>query len=432
MQFISVNKVSPAVSFREALMNGMAPDGGLYIPEFIPALPENFVNDLCNLDYQTISENIISKYVEEISLADLSTIISRSINFPIPLVKLYDNIFLLELFHGPTLAFKDVGARFMAETLSYFLQLEQKEVKIVVATSGDTGSAVAHGFYNVPNIKVYILYPSTKISKLQEQQMTTLGGNIHAIEVQGTFDDCQRLVKQSLNDTDINRRHTLTTANSINLGRLIPQIAYYLWGVSQLQRLGFSNAPLVVVPSGNFGNITAAVYAKWMGVPINKFIAATNSNNVFQEYINTGNFVPKPSAQTYSNAMDVGHPSNLARLRALYNNDVQSMRGHIKTTSISDEETIDEIRRTYEKRNYILDPHTAVGVAAIEKLKQNKGDSFPIMVTATAHPAKFPEVIKKAISIDIELPVALREAMLKTKLCRRISSNYEDLKEILY
>ena len=431
MKFFSVNGKSPLVFFREALMNGTAPDGGLYVPEYLPALSSLFLNNLENENYQSISEQVISKFIDEIPPDDLKIIISDSLNFQIPLVKLYDKIFLLELFHGPTLAFKDVGARFMAVVLSYFLQREQKEITILVATSGDTGSAVAQGFYNVPNINVFILYPSGKVSRLQEQQMTTLGGNIQAIEVDGTFDDCQRLVKQSLSDSEIKKKHALTTANSINLGRLIPQITYYFWGLTQLKRDGVFEQPNIVVPCGNFGNITAAIYAKKMGAPINQFVASTNTNNVFLKYLDTGKFTPQPSLQTYSNAMDVGDPSNLARIRNLYNDDIKRLQTDLCAVSISDDETILEIRRTYEKTNYILDPHTAVGISAATKLSKGKSNYPPVIVTATAHPAKFSDVIKKSIAADIQLPQTLQDARLKKKQCINISRDYGELKNIL-
>ncbi|HEY4611779.1 MAG TPA: threonine synthase, partial [Bacteroidota bacterium] len=362
MNFLSTNGQAPAVSFRQALLQGLAPDSGLYVPERLPSLPFSVSPDA---SLHLFGKHILTPLLEEIPLQDLTRIIERAWTFPIPLVKLTDQIYLLELFHGPTLAFKDVGARFMAETLSYVLVEEQRETTILVATSGDTGSAVAHGFYNAPNITVYILYPSGKISRLQEQQMTTLGGNIHAVEVAGTFDDCQRLVKHALADATLVAAHNLTTANSINLGRLLPQVVYYAWAVAQLQTtLSKEVSPTVVVPSGNFGNLTAAAYAKSLGVPIEHFVAATNANDVVPQYLETGSFTPRSSIQTLSNAMDVGNPSNLTRLQALYGNDVGRIRQDISSQRVSDEETIAEIRRTYDQTRVVLDPHTAVGVAA--------------------------------------------------------------------
>lgn len=436
MKFVSVLGRSPAVNFREALFSGMAPDGSLYIPEHIPSLPQSFFDQRTDQSLHHMGWRVASLLIDEIPEHDLKQLIERAWTFPIPLVKLEENLYLLELFHGPTLAFKDVGARFMAQALSYFLGKEEKNVTIAVATSGDTGSAVAHGFHNVPHIDVYVLYPSGKISKLQEQQMTTLGGNIHAVEVEGTFDDCQRLVKQALADHDLVQARNLTTANSINLGRLIPQITYYLWATAQLQsslgeRSLFEAKPTVVVPSGNFGNLTAAVYAKWMGAPIGKFIAATNANDVVPEYLKSGTFTPRPSLQTYSNAMDVGNPSNLARLQALYGHDVQKIRQDIDAASISDEETVLEIKFTYERTGYILDPHTAVGVATARGVRAFRENSSPIIVAATAHPGKFPEVIEKALGKHFPSPPALQEALNRPKKSTPLAAEYGALRALM-
>jgi|GEM_PF-3439806 len=319
-----------------------------------------------------------------------------------------------------------------AMEMSYFLERQHRDLTIIVATSGDTGSAVAHGFFNVPHINVFILYPSGKISRLQEQQMTTLGGNITAVEVEGTFDDCQRLVKQALNDKDVQKERALTTANSINLGRLLPQVTYYDWGLIQLrEKFKQEEQPLVVVPSGNFGNLTAAVYAKWMGCPIRSFVAATNANDGVLHYLHSGEFIPRASIQTYSNAMDVGNPSNLARLQFLYNNDVQHLRQDIDAVSISDEETLQEICATYETTSYILDPHTAVGVAAARRAMEWMSDAPPIIVAATAHPAKFPDVVEKAIGVEVPLPATLQEAVNRPKHSIKIRGRYSEWKELL-
>lgn len=450
MNFLSTNGKSPAVSFREALFQGMAPDGGLYVPERFPQLSPSTLDNLQSLSLHTIGGQILSSFIEEIPDHDLEVMVQRAWNFPLPLVTLTDKISLLELFHGPTLAFKDVGARFMAEALSFFLVQENREVTIVVATSGDTGSAVAHGFYDTPNISVYILYPSGKVSRLQEQQMTTLGGNVHAVEVGGTFDDCQRLVKLALADPELLKARNLTTANSINLGRLLPQIAYYAWAIAQLRTMlrgssapeqqgGLGSGapserikPVVVIPSGNFGNLTAAVYAKQLGVPIEHIVAGTNVNDVVPRYMETGIFTPRPSIQTLSNAMDVGNPSNLARLQALYQNDLSRMRQEITATCISDEETLHEIRRTHNQTQYILDPHTAVGVAAARKYLDRRRSSLPIIVAATAHPAKFPEIIEQALGIQIPLPASLQETLHRPKNTVKIESNFSALKALLF
>jgi threonine synthase len=383
-----------------------------------------------------VAAEVLSAFIDDIPREEIRAMVERAFNFPIPLIRLEPNLFLLELFHGPTLAFKDVGARFMARALSYFLEREEQKLTIAVATSGDTGSAVAHGFFNVPNISVFVFYPSGKISRLQEQQMTTLGGNIHAVEVEGTFDDCQHLVKSALADRDLVRARNLTTANSINLGRLIPQITYYVWAmILYRQALGEAGlqgrGPIVTVPSGNFGNLTAAVYSKRMGASIARFISASNANEVVPEYFKTGVFRPRPSLQTFSNAMDVGNPSNFARLQSLYGNSLQDIQRDITSVSIGDEETLTEMRRTYERCGYVLDPHTAVGVAAARKVQQSESLTEPTIVAATAHPAKFPEVVARALSTSIPLPPQLEEAMRRPKRSVRIPAEYKRVRELL-
>ncbi len=427
MKFISVHRANPAVSFREALFTGLAPDGGLYIPESIPVIGPKFLKKDTHDAFADIGKEFIAPYIDDIPQGDLGSIVHRAWTFPIPLIRLEGNIFLLELFHGPTLAFKDIGARFMAEIMSYYLSRESRRIAILVATSGDTGSAVAHGFHNVPLIDVYILYPSGGISQMQEQQMTTLGGNIHAIEISGTFDDCQRLVKQSLADKEMQSARTLTTANSINVGRLIPQIAYYAQATSTL-RHGFSvsTKPVVVVPSGNLGNLTAGVYAKRMGIPIERFIAATNANDILPVYLKSGKFTPRSSIRTFSNAMDVGNPSNFARLEAFYGSP-EMMRSDLWGMSFSDDETLLEIQRTYKQTGYILDPHSAIGVAAARHFMQSDPHQ-PFIVMATANPAKFPEVIRKAISLDIPFPASLEKALQMQKQSVRLSSTFENWK----
>lgn len=425
MKFKSLNDISPAADFRDALFQGIAEDGGLYVPVSIPRLPSEFVDHLHDYSLVDIGTIIMSAFIDDIPKPILQKIIQKTFSFPLPLTKLNENIFLLELFHGPTLAFKDVGARFMAEALAYFLKQEKKHITIVVATSGDTGSAVAHGFHHVPNVDVYILYPQGKVSHLQEQQMTTLGGNIHAIEITGTFDDCQALVKQSLADNELRTLCHLTTANSINLGRLLPQIIYYFLGIAQLRE---TNEIDVVVPSGNFGNLTAAAYANAMGAPIKQLIAATNSNDIVPEYLATGQLQPRASKQTLSNAMDVGNPNNFVRLQALYNNDFEQIKNAIKGIVISDEETLAEIKRTYSETKIIIDPHTAVGVAAARRCIDR---SNPVIVAATAHPGKFPEVIKRALQLDIPLPPALTEVMSRTKQSITMGTDFSAWKAFL-
>jgi threonine synthase len=436
MKFRSVLGKSPSVSFREALFQGLAPDGSLYIPERIPWLQIPLTDGDSSQRLPFVATEVLSAFIDDIPKEEILAMAERAFNFPIPLVRLEQNLFLLELFHGPTLAFKDIGARFMARALSYFLEREKKDLTIAVATSGDTGSAVAHGFFNVPNISVFVFYPSGKISRLQEQQMTTLGENIHAIEVEGTFDDCQHLVKSALADQELVRARNLTTANSINLGRLIPQITYYVWATILFkQALGETalrgHGPVVTVPSGNFGNLTAAVYSRRMGTPIARFISASNANEVVPEYFKTGVFRPRPSLQTFSNAMDVGNPSNFARLQALYGDNLQEMQREITAASIGDDETLAEMRRTYERCGYVLDPHTAVGVAAARKVQRSGSLHEPTIVAATAHPGKFPEVVAKALNTSIPLPSQLEEAMNRPKQSVRIPAEYKQVAELL-
>jgi threonine synthase len=435
MRFRSILHDHPPVSFREALFRGIAPDGSLYVPRSIPPLPASIgrAGETNNLPF--VAGQILSAYIEEIPAEQVHKMTERTFSFPIPLVKLEDDVYLLELFHGPTLAFKDVGARFMASALSYFLEQEQRDLTIAVATSGDTGSAVAQGFLNVPHVAVFVFYPSGKISALQEQQITTVGGNIRAVEVDGTFDDCQHLVKTALADRDLVRARNLTTANSINLGRLLPQITYYIWGLLELRRQtgsGFlPELPVdVCVPSGNFGNITAAAYAKRMGASIGQLFSASNANDVVPDFFRTGSFKPRPSLQTFSNAMDVGNPSNFARLCALYNNDIHAMKNDIAATGVSDEETLVEMRRTYERSGHILDPHTAVGVAAMRKLR-TAAPPKPTIVVGTAHPAKFPDVVTKALGITMPVPQQLHEAMRRTKQSTKIPADYDRVRRLL-
>jgi threonine synthase len=432
MQFRSILNSATSVSFDDALLRGLAPDGSLYVPATFPRLPDVVIQQFDRWSLEEVAFHVLRPYIstEELSDEVLRVIVKRAINFPLPLVRLEDRISLLELFHGPTLAFKDLGARFMAQVLSEYLAREGRDIAILVATSGDTGSAVAHGFHNVPHITVYVLYPSGKISALQEHQMATLGGNVHAVEVEGTFDDCQRFVKQSLGDAHIRSQMTLTTANSINLARLLPQIVFYAWGVAQWRKDHGSEAKLsVVVPSGNVGNLTAAAYAKRMGIRIDRLVAATNRNDILPQYLQSGTFSPRPSVQTLSNAMDVGNPSNLARLQHCYGNDLDAIRRDIVSLAISDEETIGEVQQCYKHTRHILDPHTAVGVATVRRLLEQSDGSF--LVAATAHPAKFPETIQRALGINISIPTPLAAALSRPKLSVKIPASFEAWKELL-
>ena len=424
MRFVSVVGKSPPVPFRDALFAGLAPDGGLYVPEQLPAVVQMTASP--EVDLPSVAFDVTSPFIDDIPHEALRRIAASALAFPVPLVRLSPRVHILELFHGPTLAFKDVGARFMAHTLGFFLEKEQEHLSLIVATSGDTGSAVAHGFFGVPRIDVYILYPSGKISELQEQQMTTLGGNIHAVEVVGTFDDCQRLVKETFRTRAITSRKRITTANSINVGRLIPQIAYYYWAIVQLQSLyQIHDGPTVVVPSGNFGNLTAAMYARTMGATIARCVAATNANDVVPRFLLSGHLETQASVRTYSNAMDVGDPSNLARLRHLSGD--ETLRRQLLAASVSDEETLDEMRRTFDETGIVLDPHTAVGV----RVARNTPAPVPVIVPATAHPAKFPEVVRKALAQSIPTPPVLAEALNKKKTSIRIDARMDEWTEVV-
>jgi threonine synthase len=432
MKFISTRHVAPPTTFFDALLNGLAPDGGLYIPRQFVHLTEAFLKHAEDCTLLQLGEAIMENFLPEIPRADMQKIMQDTLTFPIPLITLEHNLYLSEVFHGPTLAFKDVGARFMANALSYYLKNKNMKLTIIVATSGDTGSAIAHGFHKTPNIEVYILYPSGKITNLQEKQMTTVGDNIHALEVTGTFDDCQLMVKSALMDDEIKTKMHLTTANSINIARLLPQTIYPRWALEQIKKINPTADPTMVVPSGNFGNLVAALYAKGVGFPINHFVAATNANAIVPSYLQSGEFIPKPTEHTLSNAMDVGNPSNFERLTFLYNNNYRNMRHDISGISISDTETLAQIRRTYENSGHILDPHTAVGVAAAKQFQiQESSNTDPIIVTATAHPAKFPEVIKEAIGIDIPLPEALQMALNLPKQTTVIAPQFDAFKAIL-
>ena len=363
----------------------------------------------------------------EFPLDELKKITDNAFNFDAPLINLHDNIYVLELFHGPSAAFKDFAARFMAQVLGYYVKNDNKKITILVATSGDTGSAVAKGFYKVPDIDVVILYPKNKVSYLQEKQLTTLNENVAALEVKGTFDDCQRLVKEAFVDSELNAKITMSSANSINIGRLLPQSFYYIWAYIQAEK------PEVIfcTPSGNFGNLTAGLIAKQMGLPVKKFIAATNANDVVPEYLNTGIFNARPSVQTYSNAMDVGNPSNFSRMVDIYKN-VESMKNDVIGFKATDKETIECIREVYEKYNYILDPHSAVGYKAIKDFtEQNNNMDIPIILHETAHPSKFSETIKEAIGIEVDLPEVLFEAMHKEKKSIEIDADLKSLKKYL-
>ena len=436
MNFISTNSSSEPATFSEAVLGGLAPDGGLYVPEQWPPLPERFWSELAGKSLPEIGLEISVRFIDEIGPAELNTLLEDALNFDAPLVRLSGNRYILELFHGPTLAFKDFGARFMSRIFSRLQDPAEGEIVILTATSGDTGSAVAQGFHGVEGIKVCLLYPSGKVSRLQEQQLTTAGENVTALEVEGTFDDCQQLVKQAFSDSRLNERLTLSSANSINIARLLPQTFYYVYGLAQLRDVERQD-PIFCVPSGNFGNLTAGLIARKLGMPARGFIAATNINDVVPEYLETGEYYPRPSRQTISNAMDVGDPSNFARIEYLHEGSHEEIRNHLWGASFTDEETRSAIHEIYQESGYLMDPHTAVGYLALRKYRETAGgyfgdgDTTPYVVLATAHPAKFRDVIEPVIGEEIPLPDRLRESMEKEKQSVRMQNNYDKLKDWL-
>ncbi len=406
MKFYSTNKTTKPTSFKEAVFKGLPEDNGLFMPEIIPVLSADFFENISDYSLTEIAFQVIRPYVTgEIDDASLKTILEETLSFEIPLKKITDNTYSLELFHGPTLAFKDIGARFLARTMSHFLKSEGRKLNVLVATSGDTGSAVANGFYKVPNIEVIILYPSGKISQFQEQQMTTLGENITAIELDGTFDDCQHLVKQAFLDEKLANSKNLTSANSINVARLLPQSIYYFHAYAQLDKTERQNV-VFSVPSGNYGNLTAGLLAQKMGLPVKHFIASANANNTVPEYLETGVYKARPSVETISNAMDVGNPSNFARLLDLYGDDWKAMKAAISGYSYSDEETRAAIKKVYQETGYILDPHGAVAYLGLEDYLKDDDNKTGIILE-TAHPIKFDNSVEPQIGKKLEMPAHL-------------------------
>ena len=428
MKYVSTNGSSVAVSFREAVIMGQASDKGLFVPQEIPVLSKNFFRELPDLSWAEIAFRVARPFVKE-DLPDdaLWNIVTDALNFNIPLIRLHDHNYVLELFHGPTLAFKDVGARFMARCLSYFVRNEDREITILVATSGDTGSAVANGFLGIEKIRVIILYPAGKVSELQEKQFTTLGENITALEVDGTFDDCQQMVKTAFADDTLNHHLQLSSANSINIGRLLPQSFYYFYAWAQL---GMSDIkPFISVPSGNFGNLTSGLMAKRMGLPVAGFVAATNINKVVPEYLDTGIFTPRASIQTIANAMDVGNPSNLARIRHMYHDDLTALRKDIKGHFFEEKEIRKTIHEVYQQYKYILDPHSAIGYLGLQTVNSN--DNSPGIFLATAHPAKFKDVVAEETGTLPPIPETLTTCMDKPKQTIPIKPDFEELKDFL-
>ena len=425
MKYYSTNHQTPDVTLQEAVVKGLAADKGLFMPERINTLPTSFFEQMSQMSLQEVAYQVTQAFFgEDIPADKLKQIVYDTMNFNIPLVKVSDNIYSLELFHGPTLAFKDVGARFMARMLGYFVSGQDKLVNVLVATSGDTGSAVANGFLGVEGIHVYVLYPKGKVSLIQEKQFTTLGKNVTALEVDGTFDDCQRLVKSAFMDDELNAHMQLTSANSINVARFLPQAFYYFWAVAQLQDANI----VCCVPSGNFGNITAGLFGKCMGLPISRFIAANNRNDIFYQYLQTGQYNPRPSIATIANAMDVGDPSNFARVLALYDNSHAAICQEISGATYTDAEIAEEIRRVYETSGYLLDPHGACGHRALrEGLRLGETGFF----IETAHPAKFKDTVENIIGKPVSIPQRLQDFMKGTKQSINMTSQFADFKTYL-
>ena len=430
MNFYSTNGKAPIATLEKAVVKGLAEDKGLYMPERIKALPQEFFDNIENLSFQEIAYTVADAFFgEDVPAEDLKRIVYDTLAFDCPCVKVTDTIYSLELFHGPTLAFKDVGARFMARLLQYFLKQEgASQVNVLVATSGDTGSAVANGFLGVDGIHVYVLYPKGKVSPIQECQFTTLGQNITAVEVDGVFDDCQALVKNAFMDAELNAHMKLTSANSINVARFLPQAFYYFYAYAQMKRLGLADQLVVCVPSGNFGNICSALFGKRMGLPVKRFIAANNANDIFFKYLQTGKYCPKPSVQTIANAMDVGDPSNFARVYELYGKSHAAICADISGATYTDEQIADTIREVKAATGYVCDPHGACGYRALQEgLRQGEVGVF----LETAHPAKFKDTVDRILGSDIEIPAKLRAFMQGKKQSIPMSKDFADFKQFL-
>jgi len=442
MKYYSTNKQASVADLSKAVIKGLAEDRGLYMPERINKLPKEFFDNIEKLSFYEIAYNVAQAFFgEDVKPEALKDIVYDTLSFDCPTVKVTDNIYSLELFHGPTLAFKDVGARFMARMLRYLTNKKAQRnnnsttntrstscVNVLVATSGDTGSAVANGFLGVEGIHVYVLYPKGKVSKIQECQFTTLGKNITAIEINGVFDDCQALVKSAFMDEELNNHMKLTSANSINVARFLPQAFYYFNAYARMKEQGLADNFVVCVPSGNFGNITAALFGHAMGLPVKRFIAANNANDIFYKYLQSGKYEPKPSVQTLANAMDVGDPSNFARILDLYENSHERITSLISGATYTDNDIRETMKECYKENGYILDPHGACGYRALkEQLKPGEKGVF----CETAHPAKFKEKVDEIIGIDVEIPKRLAEFMKGTKQSIPMGKDFTDFKAFL-
>lgn len=428
MKFYSLNNQNIQASFKEAVIAGIAPDKGLYFPESITPLPTAFFEHIEELTNQEIAFQAIHQFVnEDIPDEALKEIIANTLDFDFPVVDIEENVATLELFHGPTMAFKDVGARFMANCLGYFSQGEKQDVTVLVATSGDTGGAVANGFLGVDGVKVVILYPSGKVSEIQEKQLTTLGQNIEAMEVDGVFDDCQRMVKTAFLDTEITDHKKLTSANSINVARWLPQLFYFLFAYKQAKSKG--KEIVFSVPSGNFGNICAGMVAQKLGMPVKHFVASTNVNDVVPKFMENGVYKPMSSIATISNAMDVGDPSNFVRIRHMHKNDLETLKEHLSSYAFTDEATKTTMKEVYSKTGYVMDPHGAVGYLGFKEYQKSHPDTYGIFLE-TAHPVKFLDVVEDTLGLSPKIPNQIKRVMHKQKKSHQISE-YENLKSYL-
>ena len=428
MKYYSTNGKAPLADLEKAVVRGLAEDRGLYMPERIPVLPADFFAHIQTLTFQEIACTVADAFFgEDVPEKELHRIVEETLSFDCPVVPVTRSIGALELFHGPTLAFKDVGARFMARLLRYFTQ-GAGDINVLVATSGDTGSAVANGFLGVEGIHVYVLYPKGKVSPIQECQFTTLGRNITALEIDGVFDDCQALVKAAFMDEDLNAALQLTSANSINVARFLPQSFYYFWAYAQLQRLGLADNVVCCVPSGNFGNICSALFGKRMGLPVRRFIAANNANSVFYEFLQTGQYRPRPSVQTIANAMDVGDPSNFARIWDLYGKDPDAIRADISGATYSDDQIAETIRDCHARTGYLLDPHGACGYRALKESLQPGETGF---FCETAHPAKFKDTVERILGVPVAIPDRLAAFMQGQKQSVALSRDFPSFKQYL-
>ena len=431
MIYYSTNKKAPVATLEKAVVKGLAEDRGLYMPEQIRQLPKEFFDNIQDMSFQELSYRVADAFFgEDVDAESLKRIVYDTLSFDCPVERVTDNIYSLELFHGPTLAFKDVGARFMARLLQYFIKKEGEtnEVNVLVATSGDTGSAVANGFLGVEGIHVYVLYPKGKVSPIQECQFTTLGKNITAIEVDGVFDDCQALVKSAFMDEELNNHMKLTSANSINVARFLPQSFYYFNAYARMKALGLADNLVMCVPSGNFGNICSALFGRKMGLPVKRFIAANNANDIFYNYLQTGKYEPKASIQTLANAMDVGDPSNFARIYDLHNGSHEAITEYISGATYKDEQIRTTMQQCYNETGYTLDPHGACGYQALKDLLK---DGEVGVFCETAHPAKFKEKVDEIIGIDVEIPERLADFMKGTKQSVPLGKDFAGFKKFL-